>query len=189
MGCECVCCAALHHPHVHPGDMRQTKAASVVSASETRERARAWLRLCMRAWRECADGRKVYAGEWAERWARACAGEGGCELAMRTLITDGSQRLWDEAGWPVRVLFGRYRLVRANKILESKTARARAAAVQHAEQQGAYEPRRQPAASGSDDVALPAEQHGRYACKTHATRTNRRARCASQRGTHATPTV
>lgn len=95
----------------------QARATSVVTARHEREAGRAWLRLCMRAWREIVDGRRAHEGDWERRWERARTGHGGCALAMRTQILAGCARLWKEEGWQVRVLMAWFRLVQADSVL------------------------------------------------------------------------
>ena len=98
----------------------QTRAAPVVARRETREQARAWLRLCMRAWREQTDGARAHAGRWERRWAHAGAG-GDCALAARVRMPAGCAVLWEEEGWRVRVLLEWQRLVNGGRVMAKRS--------------------------------------------------------------------
>ena len=58
-------------------------AAREVERRERRAAARELLRVCMRAWREVADGPRAFAAQYQQARARAHEGHGDCALARR----------------------------------------------------------------------------------------------------------
>ena len=96
-----------------------------VARREACEAGREVLRLCVRAWRECADGVRARAAAWEQRWERAGRGSGECALAARLHISDGSlERLWgDERGFMLLVL-AYMRLVRADNVMARRKRHA-----------------------------------------------------------------
>jgi len=99
------------------------KSEGTVAWREQLEQGRHFLRLCMRAWREVADGVRARAAKWEQRWRGAEAGSGDCVLARRLAVGDGEGAAprWHAAeAWAVRVMLTWMRLVRASAVMAAR---------------------------------------------------------------------
>ena len=76
------------------------------------------LRLCLRAWREVADGVPANRAKFAQQWRR---GE-DCALARRLHISDRAMQQWGEVEWlAARRVLTWMRLVRAGAVHRKRT--------------------------------------------------------------------
>jgi len=99
-----------------------------VAWRDSLEERRQLLRVCMRSWREAhGDGVRAGAAKWEQRWAAVEArGGGDCALAARLVFPKdeqgGDSALWlyEEEGWPVRVMLAWMRLVRAGSVEQQR---------------------------------------------------------------------
>ena len=90
----------------------------VVSWRERREAGRGLMRVCMRAWREVADGVLAGAAAFEQRWRR----EEDCALAQRLVISDTAQLKWNEVEWlAARRVLTWMRLVRAGAVHRARS--------------------------------------------------------------------
>lgn len=90
----------------------------VVSWRARREAGRGLMRVCMRAWREVADGLPAGAAAFEQRWRR---GE-DCVLAQRLVIGKAAARRWGEVEWlPARRVLTWMRLVRAGAVHRARS--------------------------------------------------------------------
>ena len=91
---------------------------SVVSRRERREAGRGLMRVCMRAWREVADGVLAGAAAFEQRWRR----EEDCALAQRLVISDKAQHTWNGVEWlAARRVLTWMRLVRAGAVHRARS--------------------------------------------------------------------
>ena len=130
----------------HCADMRDAwrgASAAAVAWREAQEAGRELLRVCMRAWREVADGELAGAARGAQRWQRAGDCALGRRLAFRTFPAGGGhgpqcmcdackavpRSEWQADAWPAVAVLTWLRLVRAgNAWLRRRRARVRATA-------------------------------------------------------------
>ncbi len=84
-----------------------------VARREEREANRGWMRVCMRSWREAADGLPAGAAAFDQRWERGS----DCALAQRLHISGPALRQWGEREWlAVKRVLTWQRLVRAGDV-------------------------------------------------------------------------
>ena len=72
--------------------------------------------MCVRAWREVADGLPAGAAKWEMQWRRGV----DCQLARRLVITQAALARWDEEWHPVRRLLTWLRLIRASHVRRAR---------------------------------------------------------------------
>ena len=90
----------------------------VVEWRERREAGRGLMRVCLRAWREVADGVQAGAAAFEQRWRR----EEDCALARRLVIGSAAQQRWGEAEWlAARRVLTWMRLVRAGAVHRARS--------------------------------------------------------------------
>ena len=76
------------------------------------------MRVCLRAWREVADGVQAGAAAFEQRWRR----EEDCALARRLVIGSAAQQRWGEAEWlAARRVLTWMRLVRAGAVHRARS--------------------------------------------------------------------
>ena len=101
------------------GELKQgwiQAAEREVAWRERQEAGRELLRVCMRAWREVADGLPAGAAKWEMQWRRGV----DCQLARRLVITQAALARWDEEWHPVRRLLTWMRLIRASHVRRAR---------------------------------------------------------------------
>ena len=101
------------------GELKQgwtQAAAREVVWRERQEAGRELLRVCVRAWREVADGLPAGAARWEMLWRRGV----DCQLSRRLNITQAALARWDEEWHPARRLLTWMRLVRAGSVRRAR---------------------------------------------------------------------
>ena len=83
-------------------------SSTEVQRRDALDSAREWMRLCMRAWRECTDGVRAGAAAFEQRSSRG-------ECRLRVQWTARTADLWDET-WRARAILAWMRLVRTRHV-------------------------------------------------------------------------
>ena len=92
----------------------QQAAQGEIAWREALEAQREMLRVCMRAWREVADGVQAGAARFEQVWAR---GPPSCRLARRLTFSGTRARAdWQATAWPAALMLAWMRLVRAGEV-------------------------------------------------------------------------
>ena len=123
-------------------------AAREVRLRAGREDRREWLRLVVRSWRECADGRRAGAARWAARWREGHVGA----LARRNVDTVE----WSVGQYPT-LLLEYTRLVRGGIIAAARQVRGTRECAAAAAERFARGFKRAWAGERSDDHAVSLE--------------------------------
>ena len=141
----------------------------VVSWRERREAGRGLMRVCMRAWREVADGVLAGAAAFEQRWRR----EEDCALAQRLVISDTAQLKWNEVEWlAARRVLTWMRLVRAGAVHRARSQNPAWRAARAAWRERRYY-------HALPHASMPGERHERVATWTQSRRDQQQAAAAA----------